>query len=159
MATRRELIAKIAELSMATANTGQIVMKDLAVDADLTLRQISVIFMLTSGPARISDIAEAQGMARSNASTMVERLVRKGLVERVSDPNDRRVALASLTAKGREVVDAVMQSRLAGFERIAAVLSIDELEEFAAALEILDKGAQRLAAAREDAVVANSSDG
>ena len=157
MATRKELIAKIAELSQATANTGQISFKDLAVDANLTLPQLSVLFMLTSGPVRITDIALAQGMARPNASTMVERLVRKGLVERVSDANDRRVALTSLTVRGREVVDAVMISKMAAFERIAAVLSNDELELFARAMEILERGAKRLELAKEDANAVSGS--
>ena len=150
MAERNELVARIAELSESIATTGQMEPNAFVMESDLTLPQIRVLYMLASGPARISEVAEAHGMARPNASNMVERLVRKGLVERVSDPGDRRVALACLTEKGREAIGAVSHSNYEAMEAIATVLSIDELELVARALEILDRASKRLEATSED---------
>ena len=157
MTARKELVAMIAELSESIAATGQMEPKDFVVEADLTLPQVRVIYMLASGPARITDISQAHGMAPPNASTMVERLVRKGLVERVSDPNDRRVALACLTNRGREAIEALTRSNYVAVENIAAFLSIDELALVARALEILDRGVKRLKAANEDEVDVRSA--
>ena len=89
MTARREQVARIAESVRSMAATGQTAPQDFAMDPSLTLPQIRILYMLASGPARIADVSQAQGMARPNASNMVERLVRKGLVERLSDPNDR----------------------------------------------------------------------
>lgn len=159
MTAREELVARIAELSEAIATTGQMVPKDFVMESELTLPQIMILYMLASGPEKISDIARVQGMARSNASSMVERLVRKGLVERVSDPNDRRVALASLTNKGRKVVETANRSNYVAMEKVAAILTIDELELVAHALEILDRGVKGLEASNGDAVAVRRADG
>ena len=145
MTTREELVARIAGLveSLAAAQTGP---RDFAMETDLTLPQIRVLYMLASSPAKITDIAQAQGMAPANASSMVERLVRKGLVERVPYPNDRRVALACLTDKGRGAVEEVTRGEQSAVEKITAVLPNDELEVVAQALEILNRGVERMAA-------------
>lgn len=150
LAGRKELVARVAELSESIATTGWTEPNAFVMESDLTLSQIRVLYVLASGPARISDVARAHGMARPNASNMVERLVRKGLVERVSDPSDRRVALACLTEKGREAIGTVSHSNYEAMEAIATVLSIDELELVAGALEILERGVRRLEAASED---------
>ena len=158
MAAREELVARIAGLAESIATTGQMDPRDFAMETDLTLPQIRVLYMLASGPARITDISQAHGMARPNASSMVERLVRKGLVERVSDASDRRVALARLTDKGREAVEAVNRGNYAAIEKTAAFLSVDELEMVAQALEVLNRGIERLEAASEGAVATRSAD-
>lgn len=158
MTARRELVARIAKSVDSMSATGQMVPQHFAMETDLTLPQIRTLYMLASSPARIADISQAQGMARPNASNMVERLVRKGLVERLSDPNDRRVALACLTDKGREAVEGVTRSESVVVERIVAVLSIDELEAVARALEILHQGVERLKAANGGAVAAQGAD-
>ena len=157
MAGQEELVARIAELSESIATTGRMEPNAFVMESDLTLPQIRVLYMLASGPARISEVARAHGMARPNASNMVERLVRKGLVERVSDPSDRRVALACLTEKGRAAIGAVSHSNYEAMEAIATVLSIDELELVVSALEILERGVRRLEAASEGAAADASS--
>jgi len=85
-------------------------------------------------------------------------LVRKGLVERVPYPNDRRVALACLTNKGRDAVEGVTRSEYVVVEKITAFLPIDELKVVARALEILDQGVKRLEAASKDDVAVRAAD-
>ena len=147
MAAREELVARIAGLvESLAASWGLTGPRDFAMETDLTLPQIRILYMLASSPVRITDIAQAQGMARANASSMVERLVRKGLVERVPYPNDRRVALACLTDKGRGAIEEVTRSEQSALEKVTAVLPDDELDVVAQALEILNRGAERMAA-------------
>ncbi|MCY4353737.1 MAG: hypothetical protein OXC09_02980 [Truepera sp.] len=69
MTARRELVARIAELVESIAATSQTAPRDFAMETDLTLPQIRILYMLASGPARITDISRAQGMARANASS------------------------------------------------------------------------------------------
>ena len=152
MTAKRELVVRIAELSESLAAKSQPEPEDFVMETNLTLPQIRILFFLRRGPKRITDVSQAHGMALPNASNMVERLVKKGLVERVPDPNDRRVALACLTNEGRKAVAALARSNFVAVEKLTMVLSIAELEVVARALEILDRGADHLEAANDDGV-------
>jgi len=48
----------------------------------------------------LRELAERMGCAKSNASTLVDRLQAQGLVQRSPDPDDGRGVLLDLTAKG-----------------------------------------------------------
>lgn len=51
-----------------------------------------------------SALADRMGMTRGAISKLADRLVEKGLVSRVDDPDDRRAQSLSLTAGGRQKV-------------------------------------------------------
>ena len=50
-------------------------------------------------------IAGALGIAVSATTTVVDRLVKRGLATRLSDPKDRRVVICELTEQGREAAE------------------------------------------------------
>ncbi|MCY4624726.1 MAG: MarR family transcriptional regulator [Chloroflexi bacterium] len=152
MAAKGELVARIAELSESLAAKSQPKPEDLATETNLTLPQIRILYFLSRGPKRITEVSRAHGVALPNASNMVERLVKKGLVQRVPDPNDRRVALACLTNEGRQVIEAMARSNFVVVENLTMALSIAELEVVVRALEILNRGADHLEAVNDDAV-------
>lgn len=52
-------------------------------------------------PVPLSSLAERCSCVRSNMTQLVDRLEAERLVERVSDPGDRRSVLAALTPEGR----------------------------------------------------------
>lgn len=54
-----------------------------------------------------SDLARRLGMRKAAASTLIEGLEGKGLVERSRGRDDRRVQLVSITDAGRRVVEDV----------------------------------------------------
>jgi len=70
-------------------------------------------------------------------SRAVDDLVKKGLVTRVEDPDDRRARRIELTAKGREVVDRIVTVRLKGVTAFAASLSATQRRKLDAAVESL----------------------
>ena len=152
MTAKRDLVARIAELSESLAAKSQPEPADFAMEANLTLPQIRILYFLSRGPKRITEVSRAHGVALPNASNMVERLVKKGLVQRVPAPNDRRVALARLTNNGRKAVEAMARSNFVIVENLTMALSIAELEVVVRALEILSRGADHLEAANDDAV-------
>jgi DNA-binding MarR family transcriptional regulator len=53
------------------------------------------------GPVRVTALAAAAGIGQPAMSGIIQRLARKGLVTRVEDPEDRRVALVGLSDAGR----------------------------------------------------------
>ncbi|HWB69415.1 MAG TPA: MarR family transcriptional regulator [Solirubrobacterales bacterium] len=52
-------------------------------------------------PMPMSELAAAMGIDPSNATTLVDRLEKEGLVRRGPDPNDRRTRLVEATRKGK----------------------------------------------------------
>ena len=67
-------------------------------------------------------------------------LERDGLVERHSDPNDRRGTLIELTGKGKAVVDRAIEVHLEGEREMVAPLSKEEQKSLAELLKKLLTG-------------------
>lgn len=67
------------------------------------MSQAMVLQTLEANPegCRMSEIAEALGVAQSTATRLVEPLVREGRVERHPAPDDGRAVVIALTEKGR----------------------------------------------------------
>ncbi|MFF0656659.1 MarR family winged helix-turn-helix transcriptional regulator [Micromonospora tulbaghiae] len=74
-------------------------------------------------PAR--DLAEQLGCDRSNVTSLADKLEQAGLVERRTDPADRRQKALVVTGRGRQVRDRVRQ--VMSDSRLLDGLSTDEL--------------------------------
>jgi len=93
--------------------------------------------LLASGPVAPSGIAEALGMTRGAISKLVDRLLIKKLVTRVTGTEDKRFQTVSLTAAGRKLVpklaaladqnDAEFFGHLSDEKRNALVESMKEI--------------------------------
>lgn len=73
---------------------------------DLTPQQLALLRMLGE-PLSMRAFAQDLSCDPSNVTGLVDRAERLGLVERVTDPDDRRVRMLTLTAKGRRIRDKV----------------------------------------------------
>lgn len=67
--------------------------------------------LLDHGPMRMGEFADRESIRMPTATSLVDGLVRNGLVEREPDPCDRRAVLVSLSAHGREVLERVRVRR------------------------------------------------
>lgn len=84
----------------------------------------------------MSELADALGIDRPNATTLVDGLEAEGLVRRRPHPTDRRAKLVEATAKGRRLAqraDAILGTPPAAFTE----LSPSDLEALNALLERL----------------------
>jgi DNA-binding MarR family transcriptional regulator len=63
------------------------------------------------GPIRVKDLASRVGLDATTVTRQVATMERRGLLSRQSDPNDGRVNLIELSAKGRRTMDAVQRAR------------------------------------------------
>jgi len=87
----------------------------------VTLTQYrSLVVLASRGPHSVAALAEAMAVTSPTASRLCERLVRKGLVRRRTDRNDRRQVRLALTEAGRRLVDRVTENRR---QEIGALLS------------------------------------
>ena len=81
-------------------------------DDALTAAEREVVLLVGRRPARpVSEVAQELGLAPNTVSTIVSRLVARGLVVRATDPGDRRVARLSLTPAAQESADAARVRR------------------------------------------------
>jgi DNA-binding MarR family transcriptional regulator len=55
------------------------------------------------GPMPAGELAKAAGITTGAVTQVVDRLERKGIVERLPDPTDRRRVLLGITEKGRRI--------------------------------------------------------
>lgn len=78
----------------------------IAARHDLTVQQVMLLRALEQ-PIPMSTLAEAKGCDPSNVTGLVDRIGRLGLVERLTDSQDRRVRLLSLTPEGTRIRDRI----------------------------------------------------
>ena len=69
---------------------------------DLTVQQVGLLRMLDE-PVSMRAFAEELSCDPSNVTGLVDRVERLGLVDRIPDPDDRRIRMLTLTAKGRRL--------------------------------------------------------
>ena len=134
---RKELIDRIAASMDRMRRLGRARMRDDLAGFDMTMPQVRTLYFLSRGPQRMKDISDHLMRGMPSATSMIDRLVRKGYVERVPDPSDRRVVLCQITEPGREMLDRFSRMGAVGFEAISESLTDDELDIIAPALEIL----------------------
>jgi DNA-binding MarR family transcriptional regulator len=67
----------------------------------------------------------------------VDRLMGKGLVDRLPDPDDRRGVLVRLTTRGRSAVDAALEDLLRREQTLLRDLSADERDSLARLLRVV----------------------
>jgi DNA-binding MarR family transcriptional regulator len=71
----------------------------------LSLRWYDVLLHLHAVPGRrlsMRELGDAVVISKSGLTGVVDRMARAGLVERIADPDDRRVTLVTLTPLGAE---------------------------------------------------------
>src|SRR6266436_1240643 len=87
----------------------------------LTLAEYEVLLHLAQAPdqrLRMSELAQAVLLTRSGLTRLVDRLERRGLVERARCPSDLRGLHAVLTEEGLECLREAAPTHLAGVRRL-----------------------------------------
>jgi DNA-binding MarR family transcriptional regulator len=73
---------------------------------EITRSEAGVLFTLSRGPRRITELAELEGLAQPSMTALVKRLERQGCVQRERHAGDGRVVLLSLTRDGEAALEA-----------------------------------------------------
>lgn len=96
-----------------------------SLDAEVTLPQYRTLVLLAShAPLRTVDLASSLGVHPSTVTRTCDRLVRRDLVARRQQPDDRRVAWLTLTEAGKMLVGDVMRRRTAEIRRLLTVADV-----------------------------------
>nr|WP_308114469.1 MarR family transcriptional regulator [Streptomyces sp. ISL-12] len=121
MGTRDDVDAVTRAVLTASRLLVAISARSLAeVEERVTLPQFRMLVVLsTRGTTKLVALAEQLQVAPSTAMRMVDRLIGAGLVDRRTNPDNRRETLLRLTEEGRRTVDHVTARRR---REIAAVV-------------------------------------
>jgi DNA-binding MarR family transcriptional regulator len=94
---------------------------------EVTLTQYRTLVVLASrGPQNLAGLAEAVGVTPATATRMCDRLVRKKLISRRVERDNRRTVRLTLSVTGRELVNAVTESRRRDISHIIRAIPADE---------------------------------
>jgi len=105
----------------------------------LSLAQWRVCVLLSEGPLPMSGVSRELGISLSATTQLADRLERDGLVQRLTDPDDRRVRILSNTPHAQELVQIRTQQRVDGALTVIQRLSTEERRDVIHALEILER--------------------
>jgi len=113
-------------------------------ELDMSTPQFKALLLISEEEGiRMRELARKMGGSFSNATVLVDRLVERGLVERLAEPEDRRVVLVRVSEEGRFLIEQLVTSWRAISTSILETLAPEELDTVHDALRILLKAAQQ----------------
>jgi MarR family 2-MHQ and catechol resistance regulon transcriptional repressor len=100
--------------------------------------------LLHKGPTPVNAIGAKVRLTSGSITAAVDRLERKGLVERQNDPADRRARVVHLTPAGRKLISCAFADHEAALDRATSGLTSAERTQAAALLKKLGVHAEQL---------------
>lgn len=111
--------------------------------ASISLPQLRVLGLLSRQPgASVSDVGIHLDVTTPTASALVDRMVKKSLVQRKEDPSERRRVILTLTAAGKDLLE---DSRARAQSLVAHLLALEtpeQLNKISEGLSLLADAAQ-----------------
>jgi len=99
-------------------------------DADLTFTQLRALSVLQRGHVRVSQLGDALGIGLAAASTLADRMARRQLIVRRSDPADGRIVRLELSARGRTLIERMERGRTEHLAKLITWMTPAEREAF-----------------------------
>jgi len=96
--------------------------------------------LLHKGPLPVNTIGPKVMLTSGSISVAVDRLVKRGLVDRRDDAEDRRARVVHLTTKGRELIECAFAEHAVAMEKAAGGLSKAERLQAVSLLKKLGRG-------------------
>jgi DNA-binding MarR family transcriptional regulator len=103
----------------------------------LSLVHLHVLTILEDGPLPMSRLAEALDVSVASATGIIDRMEDRKLIERRSQPDDRRVVIVHPTRRGRRVFEVIARDRRARLAPIIERMTDDEIASFLVGLRAM----------------------
>lgn len=101
-------------------------------DANLTVTQFGALeALLHLGPLNQRELGQKLLKSGGNITLVIDNLLKNEMVEKVTDPNDRRAVIISLTDKGRNYIENLFPQHLERIKEEFSVLTSEEKEQLA----------------------------
>ncbi|MEE9325616.1 MAG: MarR family transcriptional regulator [Dehalococcoidia bacterium] len=135
---QEQLIGRVADLVTRLYQSTRPPLPEEWITLDLTMPQFrTIMLLLTMGPTRMSVLATHLGVSTSTATSLVDRLVEKGMVVRMEDPLDRRAVVCDLSHKGRQTGEKLWRLGRSRITEILKLLTAEQLQAVAQTMELL----------------------
>lgn len=96
----------------------------------LTVAQFAVIEVLYhKGALPVQTITKKALTTSGNMTMVIQNLKKRGLVEKLENPKDKRSYLVNITDKGRELFEEIFPGHLENINQIFSVLDEEEKNE------------------------------
>lgn len=118
-------------------------------DLDLSPSQYRLLLFLSEGNAAASAVAGRLAVSRPSVTALADGLEKRGLLQRKSDPADRRKVAHELTEAGREALAAADAAVVERISVIAANLDEHQTDEAVDGLALWNEALNRHRAALE----------
>jgi DNA-binding MarR family transcriptional regulator len=113
-------------------------------ELDMSTPQLKALLLISEEEGiRMRELARRLGGSFSNATVLVDRLVDRGLVERMADPQDRRVVLVRAADEGQRLIDQLVTSWRTLSTPLLESLTPQDLSKVQEALRVLLEAARR----------------
>jgi DNA-binding MarR family transcriptional regulator len=103
----------------------------ICADHDLTSTQATLLCVLKDQSQGMGELAQLLGVAKNALTGLVDRIERRGLVQRETPEHDRRAVTLKATALGKKIVDALYADVAERMPTITDALPTDERHQFA----------------------------
>jgi DNA-binding MarR family transcriptional regulator len=104
---------------------------------ELSRTEVGLLKTLSSGPRRITELAELEGLAQPTITILIKQLEEQGLVTRTRRSGDGRVVLVDLTESGTAALAEYRGRMRAVVGGYLAEISDEQVEALATATETL----------------------
>ena len=105
---------------------------------ELTMRQVKTLAVLESrGPLSMTGLAFIMARTVSAMTSIVDRLVERGLIARQSDPHDRRLVICALTTAGELQITRFWRIDQERLQMLMDIMTDDQLLTAVIGLESL----------------------
>lgn len=105
--------------------------------------------LLHKGPTPVNDIGSKVLLTSGSMTTAVDRLAVRKLVERRTDPEDRRARLVDLTPSGRKLIECAFAAHATSMNALGSTLTARERTEAVRLLKKLGRAAETFLAQQQ----------
>src|ERR1700678_4507088 len=106
-------------------------------DGELSRTELGLLNTLNTGPRRITELAELEGLAQPTMTSLVKQLEQQGLVRRERQADDGRVVLVHLTDSGAAALEDYLARVRELLGRNLAEIPDEQVEALAGATDAL----------------------
>jgi MarR family 2-MHQ and catechol resistance regulon transcriptional repressor len=110
---------------------------------NITEQQMAVLNILMKGPVQMNQLCRELIVSSPNITTLVDRMEKKGLVNRTEDVKDRRKTEIQLTPNGKKLFDAAKDKYREYLQESLRTLTPQEREKLSQLLGKLKEGISR----------------
>jgi DNA-binding MarR family transcriptional regulator len=116
---------------------GEFARRGLATDVQVSPGHIQVMIALARGPRSVGQLAEELEVSPPAATQLVDKLAEHGMVDRHTDPEDRRVVLVDYVAGMHEVARRIVGDRRRPLHEAMSKMTDSEVLAFVKGLRLL----------------------